>query len=158
MLPEKYTNALNALKAQAEGRISEKKDQHQGCEAEAGHIYRIRDGLGYVDLDEDVNVYPSTKNYRLEPHDEYTMPAHEAISMLGQLARMGKLELVTDTIQSLWQRADGTLLQTAFPELKEVKGCIQSGLDLPEEFQKKINEWEALGADEINFDFVEKRQ
>lgn len=192
MLTEKYINALGALKAQSEGRLNDVKCLAQGCEAEAGHIYRImsahntditmmtedllerfmaeeiasgspykspdRDGLKYVDLNQDVELYPSImKGCVCTPiySQSYTLRSFKAILMLDQLTRMGRLCLLTDTMQSLCQRDDGTQLQTAFPDLVDVKDCIKLGLDLPDGLLLKIKEWESLGATEINFDFVE---
>ncbi|EDB8709784.1 hypothetical protein BCQ47_21535 [Salmonella enterica subsp. enterica serovar Schwarzengrund] len=192
MLAEMYINALGALKAQSEGRSNDVKRLAQGCEVEAGHIYRImhahntnivemneellerfmaeeiasgspypspdRDGLQFVDLEQDVEVYPCImRGCVTSPIDNesYTLAAHEAIAMLALLRRMGKINLIADTIQSLVERKDGTRLQTAFPDLIDVKKCIQAGLDLPDGLLTKINQWESLGATEINFDFVE---
>ena len=117
-----------------------------------------RDGLQYVDLDKDVEVYPAVMQGCVSTtidNQSYVLLAHEAKAMLSNLARMGKLSLITDTIQSLWVKNDGTNLQTAFPDLSDVKDCVQSGLCMPEGFLERIREWESLGATEINFDFVE---
>lgn len=192
MITDKYKKALLGLKAQSEGRLSDMKILIKGCEAEAGHIYRImsahntnivnmseelldhcmseeaksgepypnpdRDGLQYVDLNEDVTIYPMTMQGNVsEPINDqsFVLPAQESKSMLSQLREMGRLSMITETIQSLAQRLDGTQLQTAFPNICEVKNCIQNGLNLPLELQKKIMEWELMGATEINFDFVD---
>ena len=191
MLTDKYINALSALKAQYEGRFNDVKDQAQGCEAEAAHIYRImfahnakivemneeilerfmaeeiasgspypspdRDGLKYVDLEKDVKVTPFilTGCFSYPIVDQsYTLLSHEAIIMLSQLTLMGKLCLITETMQSLAVRNDGTPLQTAFPDLVNVTECIKSGLDLPAGLLAKIKEWESLGATRVSFDFV----
>jgi hypothetical protein len=113
-----------------------------------------RDGLQYVCFDQNVEVYP-VHNFTAINGLSYTLRAHEARAMLSQLAVMGKLSLITDTIQSLCQRNDGTMLQTSFPSLIDVKDCIQSGLNVPAELLAKIKQWESLGATEINFDFVQ---
>lgn len=76
--------------------------------------------------------------------------------MLNQLHQIGQLCLITETMQSLAERLDGTKLQTAFPSLQEVNDCISKGLVLPDSLLDKLKEWEALGAAEINFDFVEQ--
>lgn len=191
MLTEKYINALGALKAQSEGRSNDVKHLAQGCEAEAGHIYRImyahntnivemneellerymaeeirsgtpypspeHNGLQYVALDKGVTVYPTVMrgcvSYPID-NQSYVLLAHEAKVMLSHLADMGRLSMITETIQSLSQRDDGTQLQTAFPDFADVKDCIQSGLNLPDGLLAKIKEWESLGAAEVNFDFV----
>lgn len=125
MLAEMYINALGALKAQSEGRSNDVKRLAQGCEVEAGHIYRImhahntnivemneellerfmaeeiasgspypspdRDGLQFVDLEQDVEVYPCImRGCVTSPIDNesYTLAAHEAIAMLALLRRM----------------------------------------------------------------------
>jgi len=56
MLNDKYINALEALKAQSEGRSSGVKSLLQGCEAEAGHIYRIMyaHNTNIADMNEDL--------------------------------------------------------------------------------------------------------
>lgn len=98
MLSENYKNALNGLKAQANGNVT---DLFKGCDTEAKHIYRIvmtenvpvnvidevmlkkfltdeaegktdyskpvdRDGLQYVDLEKDIEVYPCVGDTFLE--------------------------------------------------------------------------------------------
>ncbi|MFA0233126.1 hypothetical protein AB4491_29665, partial [Vibrio sp. 10N.261.45.A7] len=71
--------------------------------------------------------------------------------------QMGRLTLITNTLQSLCQRHDGTNLQTALPLLSEVKECIASGLVLPQDLVEKINLWETRNCTVINFDFEEKK-
>lgn len=118
-----------------------------------------RDGLCYVDLNKDVEVYPCViRGCIMEPVEKqkYLLSSEDAQSMIVQLQCMGHLSLITETIQSLAQKDDGTLLQTAFPSVDEVKACIDAGLRLPKTFIAKINEWEAMGCSVVNFDFVEK--
>ncbi|MCP4262723.1 MAG: hypothetical protein GY774_35240 [Planctomycetes bacterium] len=120
--------------------------------------YREREGLDYVDLNEDVEIYPSKKSgcFSTVIEDEkYVLAAGDATSMLNQLQQMGNLSLITETMQSLSQRVDGTNLQTAFPDLASLKACIEKGLALPVSFLEKLTHWEKLGATEVNFDFVE---
>jgi hypothetical protein len=123
--------------------------------------YADRDGLQYVDMEQDVEIYPCTKRgcttFPIEGQT-YVLPADDAKSMLSQLRRMGLIALITDSIQSLAQRQDGTNLQTAFPSLDEVKACVDKGLVLPAAFLEKLNEWADLGAAEVNFDFVELKE
>ncbi|WP_024604265.1 MULTISPECIES: hypothetical protein [unclassified Pseudoalteromonas] len=117
------------------------------------------DGLKYVDLEQDVEIYPCvTEGVTTFPIEgqKHLLSSIDAKAMLNQLSGMGCLPLLTNTMQSLAQRLDGTQLQTAFPSLNEVKTCIDGGLILPPKFIAKINEWEALNCSEINFDFVEK--
>ncbi len=116
------------------------------------------DGLHLADLTRDVEVYPSTtRGYFSEPIEGqiYHLPAVETTAMLRQLVGINRLTLITDTIQSLAQRIDGTQLQTAFPTVDEVIACVDAGLQLPDSLLEKIDEWKELGATEINFDFVE---
>lgn len=123
--------------------------------------YSDREGLQYVDLTKEVEVYP-TKSMGcianpIEGH-LYRLSATEAQAMVHQLFQLNQIKLLTETMQSLAQRADGTLLQTAFPSMTELKVSIQSGLSLPKTLMEKLQEWELLGATEVNFDFVEKAQ
>jgi hypothetical protein len=191
MLSENYKNALNGLKAQANGNVT---DLFKECETETQHIYRIimtenvpvnvideamlekflaeeaegkvdyskpvdRDGLKYVDLEQDVEIYPcvtlGATTFPIEGQ-KHLLSSIDAKAMLAQLSGMGRLTLITNTMQSLAERLDGTQLQTAFPSLNEVKACIDDGLILPPEFIVKIEEWKSLNCSEINFDFVEK--
>ena len=76
--------------------------------------------------------------------------------MLSQLVCMGRLNVITDTMQSLAEKLDGTQLQTAFPSINKIKSCIDNGLILPPKLILKIKEWEDLNCSEINFDFIEK--
>tara|TARA_Y100000310_G_scaffold340989_1_gene438646 strand:- start:612 stop:1319 length:708 start_codon:yes stop_codon:yes gene_type:complete len=120
--------------------------------------YREREGLDYVDLNEDVEIYPSKKSgcfSTVIEGEKCVLAAGDATSMLNQLQQMGNLALITETMQSLSQRVDGTNLQTAFPDLASLKACIEKGLALPASFLEKLTHWEKLGATEVNFDFVE---
>ncbi len=75
--------------------------------------------------------------------------------MLSQLISMGELRLITETLQSLAQRQDGTKLQTALPSLSDVKSCISRGLILPQALLERINLWETMSCSVVNFDFEE---
>ncbi|MBE0468018.1 MAG: hypothetical protein IBX55_00620 [Methyloprofundus sp.] len=135
-----------------------KLEQFINFELESGVKFLApdRDGIEYVDLDQDVAIYPCAKRgfmtYPLEDKS-FTMKATDAKKMVAQLARMGRLDLLNATMQGLAQRQDGVKLQTAFPLVSEVKLVVKSGLELPVELIKKMDEW---GEDvELNFDFVE---
>lgn len=129
----------------------------------AGHVdyskYADRDGLKYADLEQDVEIYPALRRgaatFPIEGQS-YTLSSHDAKSMLKQLCQIGQLCLITETMQSLAQRSDGTKLQTASPNLQKLNDCISKGLLLPDSLLDKLKEWEALGTAEINFDFVEQ--
>lgn len=114
-----------------------------------------RDGLEYVDFEQDVEIYPVMSNGHQIEGQIYRLSYIDSKSMTQQLMCMGRLTLLTQTIQSLWQRADGTKLLTAFPALNDVMACIDQGLVLPPKLVEKIHEWAALSCAEINFDFVE---
>jgi|GEM_PF-3365660 len=115
------------------------------------------DGLKFVDFEKDVEIYPCVGHVYQEPisGEAYRLPALEVKTILSQLISMGQLSLITDTLQSLAQRQDGTNLQTAFPNLCDVKACISRGLILPQALVEKINLWETLNCSVINFDFEE---
>lgn len=186
MLSENYKNALKGFKAQGDApqfsEVCEAEAQHiyriimtenvpvtelsedmlaafldREKSGEVDYSKSVdRDGLKYVDLDQDVEIYPYKSNGNPIEGQKYLLSSVEAKSMLQQLIDMGRLTLITETMQSLAQRADGTNLQTAFPSLSAVKTCIDDGLTLPVKLIAKVNEWEDLNCSEINFDFVEK--
>lgn len=117
------------------------------------------DGLQFVDLEKDVEVYPCVGHGFLEPIDgqNYIIPSEDAKKILLQLKKMRRLSLITDTLQSLAQRQDGTKLQTALPELIDIKSCISNGLILHQDFLDKISLWGAMNCSVVNFDFEERR-
>jgi hypothetical protein len=116
-------------------------------------------GLEYVNFDKDVEVYPCRGDGFLEPisGQTYILSSTDAKTLITQLTEIGRLSLITDTLQSLCQRQDGTNLQTALHLLSEVKECISLGLKLPHDLVEKINQWERLNCSVINFDFEEKQ-
>ncbi|EHA1126441.1 hypothetical protein FG475_15075 [Vibrio navarrensis] len=118
-----------------------------------------KDGLQYVDIEKDVEIYPCAGDSFLEPisGQAHMLTSSDAKTFISQLIEMGRLSLITDTLQSLCQRKDGTKLQTALPLLSEVKKCISSGLKLPHDLVEKINLWETQNCTVINFDFEEKK-
>lgn len=189
MLNENYRNALNGLKAQGKASHlfdgCEAETQHiyriimtesipvnelseemleafisQEATGKADYSKQVdRDGLQYVDIEKDVEIYPCTGDCFLEPisGQSYILSSADAKTLISQLIGMGQISLITDTLQSLCQRQDGTKLQTALPTLNEVKACMSSGLTLPQDFIEKINLWETLNCSVINFDFEEKQ-
>jgi hypothetical protein len=127
-------------------------------EGKADYSGRVdHDGLEFVGMGKSVEVYPCVGDSFLEPiiGQTHILSALDAGDMLGQLLRMGQLRLITDTLQSLSQREDGTLLQTALPTLSDVNTCLSRGLILPKDLIEKINLWETMGCSVINFDFEE---
>ena len=189
MLNENYKNALNGLKAQGKAshlfKGCEAESQHiyriimtenlpvtdideamlesfldREKSGDKDYSKSVdRDGLKYVDLEQDVEIYPCiTQGVTTFPIEgqTYLLSSIDAKAMLTQLSGMGRLALITDTIQSLAERLDGTQLQTAFPSLSEVIACIDDGLVLPSKFIAKIEEWKSINCSEISFDFVEK--
>lgn len=189
MLNENYRNALNGLKAQGNASHlfdgCEAETQHiyriimtesipvnelseemleaflsQEAMGNADYSKQIdRDGLQYVDMEKNVEIYPCVGDSFLEPipGQAHILTSSEAKTLMNQLIGMGRLSLITDTLQSLCQRKDGTKLQTALPLLSEVKECISSGLKLPHDLVEKINLWETQSVTVINFDFEEKK-
>lgn len=118
-----------------------------------------RDGLQYVDFEKDVEIYPCVGDIFLEQlsGESHMLTSSDAKNLITQLCQMGRLTLITNTLQSLCQRHDGTNLQTALPLLSEVKECIALGLVLPQDLVEKINLWETRHCTVINFDFEEKK-
>jgi hypothetical protein len=130
-------------------------------EGRADYSGRVdHDGLEFVDMGKSVEVYPCVGDSFLEPiiGQTHILSALDAGDMLGQLLKMGQLRLITDTLQSLCQRGDGTLLQTALPTLDDMKTCLSRGLILPKDLVEKVNLWETMGCSVINFDFEELKR
>lgn len=185
MLNKQYENALSSFKAQANGTSTsfegcEAEAQHiyriimtekvsveeidedmlvkflaQEVEGKTDYSkYVDHDGLQYVDIEKDVEIYPYSGQTPISG-ETYRLLSLDAIAMLYQLKSMGQLSLIDDTLQSLCQRKDGTQLQTAFPDLSDVKACISRGLILPQALVEKINLWETMNCSEITFNFEE---
>ncbi len=94
----------------------------------------------------------------------HSRPLNTAYFVLGsslvkaffdELQEKGKLEIIEDTLQGLSQRADGTLLKTAFPSLTEFKSAVQDMTSTPKKLLDLLLEWESNGANEIDIAFEE---
>lgn len=141
--------------AMLEGFITQEKEGKVDYSKPVGH-----DGLKFVDITKDVEIRPYVGTGYQKPIDDeiYIMSSSDALAMLNQLSGMGQLKLITETMQSLSQRDDGTLLQTAFPELGEVKDAIERGLTLPQALLEKIEDWDKQGCSTLYFDFEETKE
>lgn len=108
-----------------------------------------------MDFVKGVEIYPCVGGSYVEniSGESHILTSSDAKNLITQLCQMVRLTLITDTLQSLCQRHDGTKLQTALPLLNEIKECIASGLVLPQYFVEKVTLWEARNCTVINLDF-----
>ncbi|WP_296208737.1 hypothetical protein [Psychrobacter sp. UBA3480] len=112
-----------------------------------------------VKLDRPVLFSPYINNgYSCAVEDEqpFTMCADDVKPFIDELAELSQLDIIEDTRQSLVQRHDGTLLQTAFPVLADFKAIIVEMKTAPKKLIELVNIWQASGANEIVIDFEEK--
>lgn len=130
----------------------------QEMEGKADYSKQVdRVGLQFVNLEKDVEIYPCVGSVYFETiySQMHRLSSLEAKAILVQLKIMGQLSLITDTMQGLSKKQDGTKLQTALLRLSDVKVCISHGLILPPDLVEKINFWEDLNCSVIIFDFEE---
>lgn len=115
------------------------------------------DGLHLVNLEKGVVIYPCTGDGFVVPieTDNYHLDSRWTEFMIVQLVSIKRLNVITDTIQSLAVREDGTKLQTAMPTPKELKECMSMGLKFPQELMDNIQRWEGMNCSYISFDFEE---
>ena len=85
-----------------------------------------------------------------------SMSPDDVKSFFCTLEKEGNLTLITNTLQALSQRSDGTRLMTAFPSISEVYRVIDGGSKaFTESLLIALSFWKVAGANEISFDFVE---
>lgn len=88
--------------------------------------------------------------------NDFILSADDVNPFIDELIELSQLDIIEDTRQSLAQRADGTLLQTAFPVLADFRAVLVEMKKAPKKLLELIDVWEATGANEVNIDFEEK--
>lgn len=86
----------------------------------------------------------------------YSMEPHQTKAFISELKDQALLPLIEDTLQSLAQRKDGTLLKHAFPTLDEVKQAFTRLSSIPDDLRNLLNQWEDAGANEVLIEFEQK--
>ena len=113
-----------------------------------------------VKLDKPVVFSPFVNNggysQLIDNGQKFTMSADDVQPFIDELVELSELDIIEHTRQALSQRADGTLLQTAFPDLPEFKAVIVKMKSVPKQLLEMVNEWEVSGANEVMIDFEEK--
>lgn len=121
--------------------------------------YVDKEGLDYVNLEEDVQVSPLVAHtgtyFETIDGELYILQSADVKSMLSALIEMNQVDVIAKKLQSLSQRKDGVKLQSALPTIDEFNLCIKDGLVVPLELMEKIKRWGDMGASVICFDFVE---
>lgn len=114
-----------------------------------------------VKLDKPVEFMPyvNSNGSFSQPLDEselFILDAEHVKPFIDELNKLDHLHLVEDTLQSLSQRKDGTLLNTAFPDIESFK-LVTSEMDsIPQELKDLLEKWVSLGAHEIHINFEQK--
>lgn len=113
-----------------------------------------------VKLDKPVVFAPFVNNggyaESLKDASKFILPADDVKPFIDELVELSQLDIIEDTRQSLCQRADGTLLQTAFPILADLRAVLVEMKKAPKELLELIDVWQVAGANEVNIDFEEK--
>lgn len=78
-------------------------------------------------------------------------------NFVDELASLNRLDLIEETLQSLYQRKDGTPLKTAFPNIKDFRSVAAHMNSIPQELKNLLDTWVELGAHEIDIIFEAKR-
>lgn len=86
---------------------------------------------------------------------KYVMSPDDVNIFLNNLEDDGELFLITNTLQSLWQRENGTLLLTAFPSINDFIDITTKLNNVPIELMDIVKQWKEDGACEVNIDFVQ---
>ncbi len=114
-----------------------------------------------IKQDKPVEFYPYvSRDCYSEPLDDkefYLMDASIVQSFIDELAEFGALHLITETLQCLCQRDDGTVLNTAFPEMGEFIQVAQKMQSIPKDLLDNLHRWEYLGANQIDMNFELKK-
>ncbi|EGR2227323.1 hypothetical protein QX249_11940 [Vibrio parahaemolyticus] len=110
-----------------------------------------------VKLDRPILFEPYIEKRRhddpIDPSYTFKLDAKLVNPFVDELVSIGKKTLITDTLQSLWTDADGTLLLTAFPDFTSFKAVVSKMNSIPNELKDMITKWEEIGADEIYINF-----
>lgn len=113
--------------------------------------------IRFVKLDKPVEFQPYIENRRhddrIDPSYTFKLDSELVRPFVNELAELNEIGLVTDTLQSLWTSADGTLLLTAFPDLNSFKSVVSKMNSIPNELKEMVTKWEEIGADEIFIHF-----
>lgn len=114
-----------------------------------------------VDLDLPAEFSPyqlvGIKSSPVKNAKTYTMNSVDLKVFIAELYGKGMLGLISDTLQSLAKRDDGTPLLTAFPPITEVKRAFDKLESVPVELIGMLEHWESLGCNEIDICFVDNK-
>ncbi|MDH1848004.1 hypothetical protein [Aeromonas caviae] len=109
-----------------------------------------------VKLDRPVEFMPYCHGEPLDNTQHFFMDAECVQPFIDELTEMGKIDLIEESLQSLWMRKDGTLLKTAFPDLDDFKSTAEKMKSIPRELAESLCKWKSLGANEIDISFEQK--
>ena len=87
------------------------------------------------------------------PDCHYLMSVKDGKQFIDSLKTNNLLNIITDTLQSLSMRKDGTNLETAMPSIQEFKNAVITLDGFPQELIDLLPDWEKNGVNEINIQF-----
>jgi len=124
------------------------------------HIMNVRDHMieiSGVRLDKPVEFAPYVaRDCYSEPLDNaqfFIMDADSVKPFIDELVELDAIYLIKETLQSLCERKDGTLLKTAFPDLVAFMKIGEKMKTIPKELIEALSKWESLGANELDISF-----
>lgn len=92
----------------------------------------------------------------LNENTKYVMDSTTVKLFIDELTQFNQLSLIEESLQCISKRLDGTPVLTAFPTLEQFKSVSKQMNTIPQELQENIDQWEALGANEISIDFAKR--
>ncbi|HBN6205651.1 TPA: hypothetical protein L3M66_004291 [Vibrio parahaemolyticus] len=90
----------------------------------------------------------------INKNTKYVMDSVTAKLFIDELAQLNQLSLIEESLQCVSKLLDGTPVLTAFPTLDQYKAVSKRMKTIPQELKEEIEQWEALGANEIVIDFI----
>ena len=84
---------------------------------------------------------------------QYIMSVKNGQMFIDSLKANNSLALITDTLQSLSERLDGTVLETALPSMKEFKSVVTTLDGFPQDLIDLLAVWEEKGVNEVDISF-----
>ncbi|ENM5835050.1 hypothetical protein NTH44_003142 [Vibrio metoecus] len=115
-----------------------------------------------IKLDKPVEFIPyvNSSGCFAKPLDEnefFILDAERVKPFVDELTKLNQLHLIEETLQCLSERKDGTVLNTAFPDIKSFKSVASKMDSIPQELKELIEKWDSQGAHEIDISFELKR-
>jgi len=113
-----------------------------------------------IKFSQNVDVYPikliNDNTFAANGESDYILTSSVCISFIKELIKNDQFSVIEDTLQSLSQKQDGTLLLSSFPGVVDIEALIENSKVLPQDFKNVFSSWKKAGAIQVNFDFVKE--